>query len=159
MQPVGQLDQDHARILGDRQQQLAVVLDLPLLASSRSGNLAILVRPSTIARSPSPNSALDVLERDVGVLDDVVQQAAGDGRRIELQVGEDVGHFDRVRDVRLARVTHLSRDAPPPITIGAHEQLVVELIVNGSFGTRPNPGITSCTQCRRHNRPASAKLV
>ena len=32
VQAVGELDQDDARILGDRQQQLAVVLDLPFLA-------------------------------------------------------------------------------------------------------------------------------
>ena len=56
------LIEDDARILRDREQQLAVVLDLPLLRSTLSGSLPIFVSPSTISAISLPNSRLDVVD-------------------------------------------------------------------------------------------------
>ena len=49
--------------------------------------------------------------RSIGVwrvLDDVVQQPRGDGDDVELHLGELIGDLERVHEVRLARMTHLS---------------------------------------------------
>ena len=50
----------------------------------------------------------DPLDRRLGVLDDVVQQPGGDGDHVELHVGEQVGDLERMHEVGLARVAHLS---------------------------------------------------
>ena len=65
------------------------------------------------------------------VLDDVVDQPAGDGDRVELQVGEDLRDLDAVRDVRLAgvRVCPAMRRLAEPV--GAREQVGVEPLVPG----------------------------
>ena len=44
-----------------------------------------------------------VVERDERVFDDIVDEAGGDRSRVEVQVGEDLGDFDAVRDVLFAR--------------------------------------------------------
>ena len=41
------------------------------------------------------------------VLDDVVQQARGDGDHVEPHVGEDVGHLERMDEVRLTGSANL----------------------------------------------------
>ena len=62
----------------------------------------------------------DPLDRGLGVLDDVVQQPGGDGHDVELHVGEQVGDFERVDQVGLARMADLSlvlegrEDVRPP---------------------------------------------
>ena len=50
---------------------------------------------------------LDAIDGRQRVLDDVVQQAGGDGHGVEAHVGEDVGHLERVHQVGLAGVAHL----------------------------------------------------
>ena len=65
-------------------------------------SLSSFVTPSTSIAISSPNSAAQVVECVVGVLDRVVQQRGGDGLRADAEVGEDLRDRDRVRDVRLA---------------------------------------------------------
>ena len=67
-----------------------------------------LVTPSTMPATSGPNSAVDVVERDAGVLDRVVQQRGGDGDVVEPEVGDDRGHRERVVDVGLARLADLA---------------------------------------------------
>ena len=71
--------------------------------SSRSS----LVTPSTIAATSSPNVSEEVGEGQRGVLDRVVQQRAGERDVVEAEVGQDHRDAERVRDVRVARATHL----------------------------------------------------
>ena len=59
VQPVGQLDDDDARVLGDRHQQLAVVLDLPLLGGVQR-QVADLRQPVDDLRDLVAELALDV---------------------------------------------------------------------------------------------------
>ena len=49
----------------------------------------------------------DALDRRLRVLDDVVQQAGGDGHDVELHVGQLIGDLERMDEVRLARVADL----------------------------------------------------
>ncbi len=95
-------------------------------------SLEILVTPATMW--PRPAEVLrDRLDGGQRVLDDVVQQAGDDAGRVQLELGEDVGHLQRVDQVGLARAPdlvavlaggedvgpaqesrHLRRDCTPP---------------------------------------------
>ena len=94
VQPVGELDDDDARILRDRQQQLAIVLDLPLLRRAADGSLRDLGQAVDDLGDLLAELALDVGDGDRRVLDDVVDQPARDGDRVELQLGEDLRDLD-----------------------------------------------------------------
>ena len=78
--------------------------------SSRLANwiLSILVTPSTMWATWSPNSGFDFLVGGGRVFDRIVQQAGGDGRRVHLHLGQHLGHFERVDDVGLAGGAHLA---------------------------------------------------
>ena len=70
--------------------------------------LLILVTPSTMCATCSPNSVLDLVDGDRGVFDGVVQQAGGDGRGVELHLGQDGGDLQRMHQVGLARLARLA---------------------------------------------------
>ena len=78
VQPVAQLDDDDARVLGDREQQLPVVLDL-LLGRAPEGEARDLGEPVHDARDLAAELAGDVLGADVRILHHVVEQRGGDG--------------------------------------------------------------------------------
>ena len=84
MQPVGELDQQDADVVGDGQQKLAEVLGLLGLLGDEIEPL-ILVRPSTSAPISGPNRLIDLLAGRLGVLDRVVQDRGDDGGVVELR--------------------------------------------------------------------------
>ncbi len=160
VQAVGELDDDDARIFGDREQQLAIALDLPLLRRPARRQLGDLREPVDDVGDRAPELLLHVGDRELGVLDDVVQQSGGDGHRIELQLGENLGDFDRVRDVRLARVATLAAVRLFAEAIGVHEQIAIELVVDRRLVFAPTRHHLADGRARGcHSRPASAKLV
>ena len=55
---------------------------------------------------------LDLLEREPGVLDRVVEDRGGHRPRVETQSGDDAGDGQRVGDVGLARAADLARGGP-----------------------------------------------
>ena len=63
---------------------------------------------------------LDALDGREGVFHDVVEQTGGDGHRVELHVGEEIGHREGVDQVGLAGMADLSpvlegrEDVSPP---------------------------------------------
>ena len=107
VEPVGELDQDHAHVLGHRHDQLAVVLGLRVLAAleldARQLRDALDERRDLVAELGA-----DVLDLDAGVLDDVVEQRGGERRLVELQLGEDLRDAPRVVDELLARAAQLA---------------------------------------------------
>ena len=119
VEPIGELDQDDADVVHHRQQHLAEVLGLALLAR-RERNRAELGHPFDDVGDVGPEQLLDALDRRLRVLDDVVQQAGGDRHHVELHVGEQVGDLERVDEVGLARMADLSlvleggEDVRPP---------------------------------------------
>ena len=117
-----------------------------------------MVSPSTISAISFPEFSLDVLDGDGGVFDDVVDQPAGDGHRIELQVDEDLRDFDAVGDVVLARQPLLPLVGALAEAIGAQERLVVE-----ALGKRLTIVVPTRNYSVRfdssHSSPASAKLM
>ncbi len=106
MQPVGKLDQDDTDVLRHRQEHLAQALGLLLLDGPRTelGQLGDAVDEPGHLR---PEALLDVVERVVGVLRDVVQQGCLDGNRVKTELGQRACHGQRVADVRLAACSAL----------------------------------------------------
>ena len=104
---IGELDQDDADVARHRQQHLAEVLGLALLARG-PGDLAQLGHALDQELDLGAEQAADVLGGGAGVLDAVVQQAGADRRHVQAQLGDDAGHAHRVDDVGLARAPPLA---------------------------------------------------
>ena len=102
VQPVGELHEDDADVVDHREQHLAEVLGLPLLAR-RERNGADLGHPLDDVGDLGAEQLLDALDGRQRVFDDVVEEAGGDGHGVELHVGEEVGDGERMDEVGLAR--------------------------------------------------------
>ena len=108
VQAVGQLDQHHPQVAGHRQHHLAKVRRLRLLAGVEA-NLrqlgdGIHQRGHFLAELLG-----DLRAGGGGVLDDVVQQRRAQRVAVDVQVGEDFGHRQRVGDVGLAGLALLAQ--------------------------------------------------
>ena len=125
MKTVGQLDDDDARVLGDRDEELAVVLDLPLFTAVQREHTNLRQAVDDL-RHFRPEFLLDFLDRDCRVFDNVVDQSRGDGNRVELQFSENARHLDAMRDERIAVAPELSLMGRRAESIGAREQVDVE---------------------------------
>ena len=94
VQPVGELHQQHADVVGQRQQELAQVLRGALVLRLRL-DLAELGHPVDQPRDVLAEQLLDLLGRGERVLDRVVEDGGGDRLVVELEVGEDARDLDR----------------------------------------------------------------
>ncbi len=137
MQPVGQLHDDDARVLRDGEQHLAIALHLPLLRGAAGGQLRDLGQPVDDGGDLSAKLRLDVGDRDLGVLDDVVDQSAGDRDGVELQLREDLGDLDAVGDVWIARVPGLAAVGVVAEPVGAREQLLIQALIRAVLQAPP----------------------
>ncbi len=102
VQPVGELDQQHADVLAHREQELAQVFGRALVLGHLL-DLGELGHPIDQPRDVGPEELLDVLDRRQRVLDRVVQQRGDDGVLVELEVGHQAGDFDRMAEIGIAR--------------------------------------------------------
>ena len=93
VQAIGELDEEHANVLGHRQQQLAEVLGLlgPVRLELEAGQFGDAVDE---LRDLAPEQIADLIERDAGVLDRVVQQRGDDRRAVEADAGEYARDLD-----------------------------------------------------------------
>src|SRR3989449_9236129 len=128
VQPVGELDDDDARVLGNGQQELAVVLGLLLhrRAEREGGELR---EPVDELRYLGPKRGANVLDRDVRVLDHIVQQGGRDGDRVHLLLGENGRDGDRVRDVVVARLALLALVRLGAHAVGPRQEVEVQAVV------------------------------
>ena len=101
MRAVGELDHDDADVAHHREQHLAEALGLRLGAAAELDlvELADAVDQLGDLRAEALRDLFLGVRR---VLDDVVEDRGDERLRIELQVGEQVGDRDRMRDVGLA---------------------------------------------------------
>ncbi len=130
VQPVGELDQQHADVVRHREHQLAQVLgrcsvsvwDLDLRqlgdAVDQPGDL----------RAEQP---LDLVERGDRVLDRVVQDAGDDRLVVELQLGQDAGDLDGMAEIRVARGAQLAAVRLHRKDIGAVQHVLVRIRIVG----------------------------
>jgi hypothetical protein len=124
VQPVGQLDENHADVVHHRQQHLAEVLRLPLLAG-REPDGADLGHPFHDVGDLGAEELPNALDGGEGVLDDIVEQAGGDGHRVKLHVRKEVCDREGMNQVRLPRMPHLSLVLEGREDVGPPEQLDV----------------------------------
>ena len=124
MQAVGQLDEDHADVVDHGQEHLAHVLRLALLARGEI-DLADLGDALDDVRHLLAEFLLDLLDGDRGVFHRVVQQAGGDGDRVQLHVRQHVCDFQGVREVGLARGALLALVVAQGKIVGLADQLQI----------------------------------
>ena len=127
VQPVGELDDHDADVLGHGHEHLPDVLGLLLLHRPGAAELAQLRDAVDEARHLAAEALLDVGEREVGVLGDVVEQRGRQRLRVHLERGEVVGHRDRMRDVRLAGAAQLALVGGDGRLVRAPDQRLVEV--------------------------------
>ena len=106
VQAVGQLDEHHANVVHHGQDHLADVLGLGLFGG-RKLDFADLGDAFDDVGDLLAEFALDLVDGDRGVFDHVMQQAGGDGRGVQTHLGQNRGHLQRMRQVRLARLARL----------------------------------------------------
>jgi hypothetical protein len=87
VQPVGELHQQHADVVGHGEQELAQILRARWLSVCASILLS-LVTPST-SGDVAAEQPLDLLARRDRILDRVVEDGGDDRLVIEMQVGEN----------------------------------------------------------------------
>ena len=126
VQPVGELDQQHAHVLGDRQQQLAQVFRLLRLLRDEV-ELLQLGQSLDELSDVGAEQLIDFSPRRRRILDRVVQQRDGDRRLVEMHVGQDCGDFERMREIRIARSPPLMPMLLHGIDIGSVEQRLVHV--------------------------------
>ena len=130
VQPVGQLDQQHADVAGDGQHQLAEILRL-LGAFGKNFQLRQLGDAVHQVGDLLAEFFLDVVIGDQRVFDRVVQQRGHDGGHVQLEVGEDGRHFQRMGEIGIARGAELLAVRRHGIDIGLVEQRLVGVGVIG----------------------------
>ena len=163
VEPVGQLDEQDADVLGHRHEHLA----------ERGGLLRLLrveLEPVELGDpvhdggDVRPELLLEVLVGDGGVLDGVVQERGHDRDVVETEIGEDHRHPERMRDVRLPGSAHLvgvgdpgdleglldhrGVGLPVPVAVGGDERRDLDVDVvpapgqdRAPVGSYLNPGL------------------
>ena len=124
VQPVRELDQQHPHVVGDGEQQLAEVFGLLGLLGDQIEPLE-LGQPIDQRADIRAEHLVDFGAGRRGVLDRVVQERRRDGRVIELEVGEDGRHFERMGKIRVAGGAFLLAMRLHGVDIGAVKQRLV----------------------------------
>ena len=96
-----------------------------------NGDRAELGDPFDDVRHVGAEELADPLDRRLRVLDDVVEQAGGDGHDVELHVGEQVRDLERVDQVRLPGMADLSLVLERRENVGPPQQLDVGVGIGG----------------------------
>ena len=107
MEPVRQLDQDDPDVVHHGQEHLAKILRLPGFLGVEA-ELVDLGEPVDDVGNVPAEILFDLLQWNDRVLHDVVQQSDTDTTGVQLHVGQDIGHRQRMVEVRLTRFTGLS---------------------------------------------------
>ena len=134
VEAVGELDEDDPEVLGHRHDHLPVVLRLGLLAAleadARQLRDAVDELPDLVAEL-----GLDVLEGDVGVLDDVVEQRRSNRLVVQLELRTDPRDRIGVVDELLAGAPLLTLMSGRGEPEGAGDQVAIEVrVVLGDLG-------------------------
>ena len=123
---VGELDEQHPHIVGDRKQELAKVLRL---FGALGDQIELLDLGETLDKASDilAEQLVDFLSGRGRILDRVMKESHRDGGLIHLHLGEDRGHFERMRDVGIAAGARLLAMLLHGIDIGLVEQGLVDV--------------------------------
>ena len=124
VQAVGELDQEHAGVVGDGEQQLAEILGL-LGVPGDEVELAELGQAVDQPADLLAEHLVDVLARDRRVLDRVVQHRRHDRRVVDLELGQDRGDLERMGEIGIAGRALLAAMRLHREHIGAIQQILV----------------------------------
>ncbi len=107
VQTVGQLDEHDADVVHHGQHHLAHVFGLRLFRRGEI-DLADLGDALDDVGDLLAELGLDLVDGDRGVFNGIVQQAGGDGRGVELHLGQHGCDLQRMHQVRLTRLARLA---------------------------------------------------
>ena len=124
VQPVGELHQHYPDVLGHGDQHLADVLRLCLLLAVE-GDLLQLGHAGHELADSGAKALLEVRDCQVGVLHGVVEDGGGQRVPVQLEVGEDPRHAERMLDEFLARQPVLVVVGTGGRVVGARQDLNV----------------------------------
>ena len=174
VQPVGELDQQHAHVIGDGEQKLAQVLGLLGLARDQIE----LLQLGQALHQMADVGAEYLVDLGAGggcVLDGVVQQRRRNCGVVELEVGQDGRDLERVGKVRVARGPLLLAVCLHGVDIGAVEQRLVGVRVvvahpldqivlphhRGRFlrFSSSDSDLRDFSQAKRERRPAPRRVL
>ena len=131
MQPIRKLDQQHADVVGNRQQQFAQVFGLLGLARDQ-------FQPFQLGQALDqradlwPEHVVDLGAGGLGVLNGVVQQRRDDGGIVELETGQDGRDLKRMGKIGIARRPYLFAMSFHGIDVGSVQQILVCVGVVGA---------------------------
>ncbi len=146
VEPVSELDQDHADVVRHGQEHLADVLGLLLLVGE-GAELGQLGDAVDQLGDLGAELLLEIVDRVVGVLRDVVEERRLDRCPVQTELGQDLRHGQWVGDVRLAadpslQLVRTARERVGLVHLGQVRACVVarelrlELALLGVEGTR-----------------------
>ena len=124
VQAVGELDQQHAHVGRNGDQQFAEVFCL-------LGLLGHQIQAPDLGQAINERAdfgakqLINFTACGVGVLDHIVQQRRRNGGVVEFKVGEDSRHFERVRKIGITRFAHLTAMRLHGVNVGAVEQCLI----------------------------------
>ena len=128
VQPVGELHEQHAHVVGDRKQELAQIFRLLGFLGDEIELLqlgqALDQRTDLLAEQ-----LVDFRARRRRILDGVVQECSRDRRVVELEVGQDRRDFERMREIGIAGGALLLAMLLHRVDVGAVEQRFVRIRV------------------------------
>ena len=130
VQPVGELDEDDADVLGHRDEHLAQVVGLGL-GERLELDLAELGDAVDQVGDLVAEALADLGERHLGVLDDVVEERGLERGRVHVEFGEDQSDLDGVVDEWFAALAALSLVREPSEVEGLVEAGQVSVRVVG----------------------------
>ena len=126
VKPIRELHQDDADVIHHREQHLAEVLRLPLLARGERDRADLRDAFDDVG-DLGAEQLVDTLRGGQRVFDHVVEQTGGHGHDVELHVGEKIRHLERVHQVGLAGMAHLPLVLERREHIGPAQQLEIGL--------------------------------
>ena len=131
VQAVGELHQQHADVVAEREQELAEVLGGALVLRLRL-DLAELGDAVDQPRDVLAEQLFDLFRSGERVLDRVVEDGGGDGLVVELQVGEDARDLDRMAEIGIAAGARLRAVRLHREDVGAIDQPLVRIGIVGA---------------------------
>ena len=156
VESIGQLDNDDAGVLGNRQQQFAVILGL-FLGPAPKGQVGNFGQALDQLSDLGPEFRREVVDADFRIFNDIVEQRGRDRGRVEKLIDENGRDRDAVRDELFARhplLTPMGRRAEGQRPVDQRD--VEPLRVLGKRGAKVGNRVKRRSS---HSSPWVAKLI